>query len=401
MSYQSVIKDKRFLVYFLGVSISNFGNALTLFVFPLMVLQITHSPFQLGVVAALGYLPYALLGLPAGALIDRFNKKRVMQYADFARFVAYLSIPIVDYFFGLNIYYIYIVVIISGIALVFHSISEISIIPKIVQKDQLTEANSYIYATQNIAEFIGPIVGGILYASVGYALLLMIDAVTFLISIMSLCLITINYISKAADLCLSDIYSDIKVGIKNILYLPLIKDMLVILVASNLIISPYYIYVVVFVQDVLAGNSTSLGMVFGVASLGALFGSIVTNYLRLKLPWGKLIFITLIIDAMFRFILPFSLTIYLFAIFLAVTYSTQAILNIAIITMRQELTPEVYLGRVNSVFKTAVFAARPVGLFLGGIILESYNSFWSLFFSAILCIILCIFAALRRIVSKE
>lgn len=394
MKYNSVMKNKKFIIYFIGVFLSNLGNAFTVFVFPLMVLKITNSPVHLGISSALVFLPYALLGLPAGVLIDKLNKKKIMQYADFVRLITYISIPVFDYIGDLSIYHIYIVSLVSGTALVFHSISEISIIPKIVEKNQLTEANSYIYASQNIAEFIGPIIGGVLYSLTGYSVLIVIDSFTFVISIISLSLITIEYVkpSNIKLISFSMFLKDIKIGISYIFKDTLIKNMAVILIISNLIISPYYLYIVLFVKEILDKGSETLGIVFGIASLGALLGSLAINYLRLRLSFKKMIILILFTDFVFRMLIPFSINVYFLSLFLAFTYFTQAILNIAIITLRQESTPEHYLGRVNSVFKTAVFTSRPVGLFLGGIMLENYHSFWTLLLSSIVCFLIFIYS---------
>lgn len=402
MKYDSVLNNKKFVVYFIGVFLSNLGNAFTVFVFPLIILNISNSPMHLGISSALAFLPYALLGLPAGVLIDKLNKKKIMQYADFVRLIAYISIPIFDYMGYLSIYHIYIVSIVSGTALVFHSISEISIIPKIVEKKQLTEANSYIYASQNIAEFIGPILGGVLYSLIGYSILIVIDSFTFIISIISLSLISIEYIKphEMKLLSFNMILKDIKSGINYIFKETLIKDMAIILVISNLIISPYYLYVILFVKEILDKDSKALGIVFGLASLGALLGSLSINYLRIRLSFKKMIILVLFVDFLFRMLMPFSINFYLLSVFLAFTYFTQAILNIAIITLRQESTPEHYLGKVNSVFKTAVFTSRPVGLFLGGILLENYNSFWTLLLSSIACFLVFMYGYIRMASNK-
>lgn len=134
MSYTSVLFNKNFTFYLIGIAFSNMGSAFTTFVFPLMILKLTGSAFQVGIVSALSFIPYAILGLPAGALIDRLNKKTIMKCADIIRFVSYLSIPVLSFFNMLSIFQIYVVAIISGIGLVFHSISEVSIIPSIVKE---------------------------------------------------------------------------------------------------------------------------------------------------------------------------------------------------------------------------------------------------------------------------
>lgn len=289
MSYTSVLFNKNFTFYLIGIAFSNMGSAFTTFVFPLMILKLTGSAFQVGIVSALSFIPYAILGLPAGALIDRLNKKTIMKCADIIRFVSYLSIPVLSFFNMLSIFQIYVVAIISGIGLVFHSISEVSIIPSIVKEEDLASANSYIYATQNVSEFLGPIIGGLLYTYMGYSILIFIDSMTFLLSFFSLILIKIETksIFNQEKLSGKNFLSDVKVGFDYLLSNSTIRVMAVVVSLSNLIISPYYIYIVMFVKEDMNQSSQALGLVLGISSLGALIGSLSASFLLMKLMPGS------------------------------------------------------------------------------------------------------------------
>ncbi|HDH5649866.1 TPA: MFS transporter [Staphylococcus aureus] len=402
MSYTSVMFNKNFTFYLIGVAFSNMGSAFTTFVFPLMILKLTGSAFQVGIVSALSFIPYAILGLPAGALIDRLNKKSIMKCADIIRFVSYLSIPVLSFFNMLSIFQIYVVAIISGIGLVFHSISEVSIIPSIVKED-LASANSYIYATQNVSEFLGPIIGGLLYTYMGYSILIFIDSMTFLLSFFSLILIKIESksIFNQEKLSGKKFLSDVKVGFDYLLSNSTIRVMAVVVSLSNLIISPYYIYIVMFVKEDMNQSSQVLGLVLGISSLGALIGSLSASFLLKLFNFGKLIVIILFLDTIFRLMLPFSTYIFILISLLGLTYMTQSIINIAIITLRQKKCSEHMLGRVNSVFKTMVFAFRPIGLFLGGILLENKGGFYALTISAVLFIPLVLYILKNRFYQVE
>ncbi|SCT35775.1 Major facilitator superfamily MFS_1 [Staphylococcus aureus] len=398
MSYTSVLFNKNFTFYLIGIAFSNIGSAFTTFVFPLMILKLTGSAFQVGIVSALSFIPYAILGLPAGALIDRLNKKTIMKCADIIRFISYLSIPVLSFYNMLSIFQIYVVAIISGIGLVFHSISEVSIIPSIVKEEDLASANSYIYATQNVSEFLGPIIGGLLYTYMGYSILIFIDSMTFLLSFFSLILIKIETksIFNQEKLSGKNFLSDVKVGFDYLLSNSTIRVMAVVVSLSNLIISPYYIYIVMFVKEVMNQSSQALGLVLGISSLGALIGSLSASFLLKLFNFGKLIVIILFLDTIFRLMLPFSTYIFILIPLLGLTYMTQSILNIAIITLRQKKCSEHMLGRVNSVFKTMVFVFRPIGLFLGGILLENKGGFYALTISAVLFIPLVLYILKNR-----
>lgn len=403
MSYASVLFNKNFTFYLIGIAFSNIGSAFTTFVFPLMILKLTGSAFQVGIVSALSFIPYAILGLPAGALIDRLNKKTIMKCADIIRLISYLSIPVLSFYNMLSIFQIYVVAIISGIGLVFHSISEVSIIPSIVKEEDLASANSYIYATQNVSEFLGPIIGGLLYTYMGYSILIFIDSMTFLLSFFSLILIKIETksIFNQEKLSGKNFLSDVKVGFDYLLSNSTIRVMAVVVSLSNLIISPYYIYIVMFVKEDMNQSSQALGLVLCISSLGALIGSLSASFLLKLFNFGKLIVIILFLDTIFRLMLPFSTYIFILIPLLGLTYMTQSILNIAIITLRQKKCSEHMLGRVNSVFKTMVFAFRAIGLFLGGILLENKGGFYALTISAVLFIPLVLYILKNRFYKVE
>lgn len=365
-----------------------------------MILKLTGSAFQVGIVSALSFIPYAILGLPAG---DRLNKKTIMKCADIIRLISYLSIPVLSFYNMLSIFQIYVVAIISGIGLVFHSISEVSIIPSIVKEEDLASANSYIYATQNVSEFLGPIIGGLLYTYMGYSILIFIDSMTFLLSFFSLILIKIETksIFNQEKLSGKNFLSDVKVGFDYLLSNSTIRVMAVVVSLSNLIISPYYIYIVMFVKEDMNQSSQALGLVLGISSLGALIGSLSASFLLKLFNFGKLIVIILFLDTIFRLMLPFSTYIFILIPLLGLTYMTQSILNIAIITLRQKKCSEHMLGRVNSVFKTMVFAFRAIGLFLGGILLENKGGFYALTISAVLFIPLVLYILKNRFYKVE
>ncbi|HHG6170475.1 TPA: MFS transporter, partial [Staphylococcus aureus] len=195
--------------------------------------------------------------------------------------------------------------------------------------------------------------------------------------------------------------SDVKVGFDYLLSNSTIRVMAVVVSLSNLIISPYYIYIVMFVKEDMNESSQALGLVLGISSLGALIGSLSASFLLKLFNFGKLIVIILFLDTIFRLMLPFSTYIFILIPLLGLTYMTQSILNIAIITLRQKKCSEHMLGRVNSVFKTMVFAFRAIGLFLGGILLENKGGFYALTISAVLFIPLVLYILKNRFYKVE
>lgn len=395
------IGNKNFNIYLLGLIISNLGNAFTSLVLPLMVLDLTNSPLQVSIISAMKLLPYAVLGLPFGAIIDRVNIKKVMKYSDIIRFAAYLILTIAYVAMPKNILLIiiYIVSIVSGICYVFHSISEVTSIPRIVDKEKLSTANSLIYGSQYITAFVAPMIGGWFYNLDTIQYFFLFDAGTFLMSFISLCVIKGDFESYKKDTVkdantIKNLYLDIVEGFKILVKEKKIKDVLIIVTISNFILASYYNYSLVYLKNILNVNSSEIGFILGVTSIGALIGTFITPKLSSKMSFYKLIILTLLLDSICRMIIPFTSGIVMLIILLSVVDLAQCILNISIITVRQEDIDKKYLGRINSVFKTVLLGIQPIGLLVGGILLNKIGVVNTLIFTGVAGIMIFIYSVI-------
>src|SRR5438874_13158419 len=133
-------RNRDYVLLWSGQMISSVGTRVSMLAFPLLVLAITHSPAQAGLIAALRGLPYALFVLPAGALIDRWNRKRVMILCDTGRALALGSIPIAIVLGHLTIIQLAIVSLVEGTLFTFFGLAETACLPQVVTKEQLPGA---------------------------------------------------------------------------------------------------------------------------------------------------------------------------------------------------------------------------------------------------------------------
>src|SRR5260370_26599519 len=115
--------------------LSSIGTQVSMLAFPLLILAITHSPAQAGIIAALHRLPYALFILPAGALIDRWDRKRVMILCDTGRALALGSIPLALALGRLTIVLLYIVSLVDGTLFTFFSLAQPACLPQVVSTE--------------------------------------------------------------------------------------------------------------------------------------------------------------------------------------------------------------------------------------------------------------------------
>ena len=146
-----------------GQVVSTFGSAASSIVFPLLILALTNSPAAAGVASALRAVPYLIFSLPVGALIDRWDRKRVMINCDVWRAIAVLSVPVALWLDALTIWQIYLVAFFEGSLFVFFNIAEVAALPRVVLAAQLPQAAAQNEAAFGAVNIVGPSIGTFLY----------------------------------------------------------------------------------------------------------------------------------------------------------------------------------------------------------------------------------------------
>src|SRR5260370_28066593 len=154
-----------YMLLWSGQMVSNVGTQVSTLAFPLLILALTNSPAQAGFAGALRALPYVIFSLPAGALIDRWDRKRVMILCDTGRALSLASIPVALATGHLTIIQLYLVSLIEGTLFVFFNIAEAACLPRVVPKEQLPAATAQNMATDGVTTLIGPSLGGALYTA--------------------------------------------------------------------------------------------------------------------------------------------------------------------------------------------------------------------------------------------
>ena len=139
--------------------VSNVGTQVSQLAFPLLILALTGSAAQAGFAGALRALPYVIFSLPAGALIDRWDRKRTMILCDTGRAISLASIPVAYALGDLTMVQLYLVSAIEGTLYVFFNIAEAACLPRVVPKEQLPAATAQNMATDGITTLIGPPLG--------------------------------------------------------------------------------------------------------------------------------------------------------------------------------------------------------------------------------------------------
>lgn len=173
---------RQFRLLWAGQSVSMVGDRVTALVIPtLMIFALSASAFEVGLVTMAQFLAIPVLGLVAGALVDRWDHRRLLIACDLVRFVAILAIPVAFWLGLLTTALMLVCVVVVSAASVFFNIGQLVVVPAIVEPDDLVRANSRLETSRTVSEVGGPAIAGGLYQGLGVASLL-VDAGTYLFS---------------------------------------------------------------------------------------------------------------------------------------------------------------------------------------------------------------------------
>jgi len=182
-----------FWKFWTGQTISTLGSSFTSFAFPLLIFQLTGSSLNLALTVVATVLPYLLFGLVIGAWVDRANRKRLMVVTDLARALVIASIPLASVEGLLSVWWIYAVAFLNSALTICFDAANFAAVPSLVRQEDLVTANGRVQAGYATAKVGGPLLGGLLIIVVPLPMLLLIDAVSFLVSAGSLVLITTSF----------------------------------------------------------------------------------------------------------------------------------------------------------------------------------------------------------------
>jgi predicted MFS family arabinose efflux permease len=358
-----VWRNRDYLLLWSGQLISATGNQVSQLAFPLLVLALTHSPTQAGITAALRALPYLIFSLPAGAFLDRWNRKWVMILCDLGRACCMVSVPLVFVLGSLTIYQLDAVALVEGTLFVFFNIAEVACLPNVVSKEQLPAAVAQNEVALYITTLVGPFLSGLLY-TLQRLLPFIADAISYLFSVCSLLLIKTPFQQERQRVTRS-LRAEMQEGLHWLWKHPLIRFLALISAGSNLLSSSYILFIIVLAQQMKASN-TLIGLIITMGGVGGIIGAFLAPFVQKRFSFWQIMTIGTWIWAILTglYIIaphPLLLGSITFALFLL-----WPICNTAQMSYRLALIPDHLQGRVNSVFRLIALSGQPVGLLITG-----------------------------------
>ncbi len=333
------------------------------------IVQLTGSGFALGLSALCISLPSFLFMIYAGRLADTNKKREIMVISDFLNAVLMLVIGILISN-NTTAVPLYILIFLSSTLNVFFKPALLASIPLIVSRDDLTQANASVNTTNQIANVLGPAVGGILISQFDIAWVFYLNAITFFISSVAELFITVRPIKVIKE------GGYIKSFINGLNVLKKDPSLLRLIIVGgfliNLFLAPTFAFITYICGEVLEVGAKGLGTADSVLALGAVIGSLTVMYFS-KFDKKKLAILGLVLEGVALLIgglWDTYLSLLIWSMLLGIGLSFA---GIGISTLTQLITPEDYLGRVNSVSGAFSAISVPLGTLVGGIVLENVN----------------------------
>ena len=369
-----------------GDTASQLGAALGGFAIPyLAVTALGATEFQMGLLGTLTTLGFLLVGLPSGAIIDRWNKRSVMILADVGRFALLATLPIAWWAGWLTFAQVAAVATATGMLQVFFDVSYQSYLPTLVHRDQVVEGNAKLQASQSVSQAVGPAFGGFLIKIAGPIVSIAINAVGYLLSAVALRAIRHREVPPAkADR--RPLVTEIAEGLRFVVGHRLLRKLIACTAIGNLAGSIANVLTIYYMVQILHLSAVTIGFIEAAMAVGGLCGALITTRLAKAIGEGLTIIVTAVVfvGAQFSWVLASVLPpIPTLVVGLFIAGVGVVAYNIATVSFRQRLCPPPLLGRMNASARFLVWGGMPIGSLIGGILGHQFGTLPTLWVSAI------------------
>jgi MFS family permease len=355
-----------------SAAINNIGDGVRMTALPLLAATFTRNPIAIAGVLFACKLPWLLFSLISGAVVDRVDRRKLMIVTNVLRGLAMGLLGFVVLGDGGGLPLLYAVALAQGIGEVFSDNAAFALMPSIVPKSRLEDANGRLEAVVvTMNEFAGPALGGLLFAlALGVPFLL--DSFSFVAA--AVLLGTMAYRPKPAAVepgVKRSMRKDIAEGLKWLWERPLLRNLSLIAATTNLVLHATFAIAVLFALDILNLGAAGFGLLLSVEAFGAMSGSLLAGPFKRRLGTTRTVVIALTVAGLANLVIATSSSwLVVGAMMIAVAFAG-GLWNVVTNSLRQSLVPDRLLGRVQSTHRLLSWGAIPLGTLLGGVLSQT------------------------------
>jgi len=354
-----------------ATTVSQVGTQVSELAIPLAAILTLHAgAFEVGVLAALGYLPALLFGLPAGAWADRLPRRGIMITADLARFAVLATVPAAYSLHVLSIGQLYVVAFCVGAMSVFFDVASPAYLPSLVAREDLARANGRLQVSEQGAAVFGPGMAGWLVGLIGAPLAIAADAASYLASAAFITGIRPGQTipQRRADRTIST-RAQIGEGIRQVAASRQLRSIAITAAVINLFGRMMVVLVPLYLVREAGYRPAAIGVVFACGSVGFLIGAAAADKVAARIGLGRAIVVggTVAALALLLIAVPPPRLAGPFIAAAMFIYGLGALtFTIGNVTWRQMVTPNELLGRVTAAMRLLTWAAQPAAALLAG-----------------------------------
>jgi MFS family permease len=364
-------RNRDFLWLWAAHSISQFGSQITGLALPLVaILVLEASTFEVAVLTVLGWLPFLLFSLPAGAWIDRLPRRPLLIVSDWGRAVVLGTVPLAYLLDLLTLGQLYAVEFAAGVLTMTFDLSYQSYLPSVVERDELGEGNAKLEVSRSAAHVAGPGLAGLLVAALTAPYAILVDAISFVVSALSLGRIKRRERAhEEAREGRMSLRAEIGEGLRFVIRHPLQRPIMVFVGVSNFFTTVLFAIFLVYAVRELDLSPQTIGLVLSLGSVGSLAGAVVANRVAQALGIGSALIATATVGSLGLLLIPLA------SGDLAIPFLVVAnllwgfyVLNyfVTAVSLIQAVTPDRLLGRTNASRRFVVQSMIPLGALAGG-----------------------------------
>jgi MFS family permease len=353
---------------------SNLADGVFWIAFPLFAIQLTDSPALIAGVSVVSRLPWLVFVLFAGALADRLDRRRTMVAIALLRtgVAAALGLGIVAGVVNLPL--VYLTAFMLGVGETLFDTAAQSIMPSIVDRDRLSQANGRLYAAElTMNQFVGPPLGGLL-AGVAVALAFAGSALAFAVAAAGLSLLVGSFRPAPPERA-TGIVEDIREGLGYLWRHTVLRTLAVMVGVMNLAGSATFAILVLYAvaPGPMGLDEVGFGVLMTAMGIGSVAGSLLVERVERRLGRARLLALAVVVGAAMMAVPGLTPNPWLVGASFAATSWVFMMWNVVTVSLRQRIVPDRLLGRVNASYRLLAWGGQPVGALLGGIAAELFG----------------------------
>lgn len=363
-------KNIDYLLLWSGQAISSLGTGITLFAFPLLILTITHSFAAAGFAGALGQLPYLLFSLPAGALVDRWNRKHVMLVSALGLALCVASIPFAILIRHLTLLQLYLVSFAIGVLYVFYELAGLAALTHVVRRDQLAAAVSQNEAVYSIVSLLAPPLGGTLL-SIGLQFPFIADACSYLVLLGSLFGIRASFQEERKQ-AHKHVLAEIREGIARLWSHHLVR-LFALLTAYLYVLMSGGVLIVYAISRQQHISSVIIGLLLGIGGIGNIAGTLLCPLVQQRVSFGRALCGSLVLFVVLWPLYALSDSALLLGVVIVGLALLDSVSSILLASYRLAAVPDEMQGRISSIYRLVIYGALALGQVLIGQCLDRFG----------------------------